>query len=186
MIVETARYLPLHIIDFAEYRAITRIYDKYLQAAWEDIDKILKDYRDDTMSVEECQYWEKILKIQLSAGDFLDDRVRRIKGYKMSNLPYVEQKLRDLLTVVCGDRNLFSLKVSPEKATIICDIKLASVPMRRIIENLIDRMAPATMVVTIRVVYNRWRAFSEYKWGALGAETYHGAKENSAYQKGTL
>lgn len=186
MMVETARYLPAHIYNLAEYKVITRIYDKYLKIAWEDINKALKDCRDDTMSIEECEYWERILKIQLTSGDSLDDRIRRIKGYKMSNLPYVKQKLIDLLTVVCGSKDLFDLKVSPETSTIVCDIKLASVPMQGIINDLINRMSPATMGITVNVIYNRWKNFHRYKWSELGDVTYLQAKTDPKYQKGII
>ena len=58
--------------------------------------------------------------------------------------------------------------------------------MQGIINDLINRMSPATMGITVNVIYNRWKNFHRYKWSELGDVTYLQAKADPKYQKGII
>ena len=180
--VDTLQYLPLHIAEIEEFKKIAKTYDKYLRLAWaslqrEELNRILA-----TMDESECAQWEELLHIVVNPADSLEDRVNRIRGYHVSDLPYTINKLDEVLKVVCGADN-YKLKVDSSKYLIDCGVKLVSIPMIDVVADLIRKRAPANMIVNVYALFNRWERFKTMRWSELTTEKWGGLYGDKKWQE---
>lgn len=183
MNVETEKYLPLHIAEMEEFKKIAKTYDKYLKLVWqslkrEELNRVLA-----TMDEAECEQWERLLNIVINPADSLEDRVNRIRGYHVSDLPYTYNKLDEVLKLVCGGDN-YKLKVNNSKQLVDCGVKIVSIQMIDVIFDLIRKRVPANMLVNVYAHFNRWERFKALRWSEITAETWKKIHDDKKWQEG--
>ena len=182
MNVDTEQYLPLHIAEIEEFKKIAKTYDEYLKLVWqslkrEELNRVLA-----TMDETECEQWEKLLNIVINPADGLEDRVNRIRGYHVSDLPYTYNKLNEVLKLVCGGDN-YKLKVDNSRQVIECGVKIVSIQMIDVIFDLIRKRVPANMLVNVYALFNRWERFKTMKWSELATATWNGFYSDKRWQE---
>ena len=183
MNVETEKYLPLHIAEMEEFKKIAKTYDKYLKLVWqslkrEELNRVLA-----TMDEAECEQWERLLNIVINPADSLEDRVNRIRGYHVSDLPYTYNKLDEVLKLVCGGDN-YKLKVDNSKQLVDCGVKIVSIQMIDVIFDLIRKRVPANMLVNVYALFNRWERFKQLMWSELTDDTWKKIHDDKKWQEG--
>ena len=183
MNVDTEQYLPLHIAEIEEFKKIAKTYDEYLKLVWkslkrEELNRVLA-----TMDETECEQWEKLLGIVINPADSLEDRVNRIRGYHVSDLPYTYNKLEEVLKLVCGGDN-YKLKVDNSKQLVDCGVKIVSIQMIDVISDLIRKRVPANMLVNVYALFNRWERFETMKWSELTTSTWNSFYSDKKWQEG--
>lgn len=181
--VDILNYLPLHIAEIDEFQRISKVYDKYLRLIWQTFDKEELNRFLATMDEDECLRWESLLQIVPSPNDTLEDRVNRIRGYHISDLPYTPNKLDEVLKVICGAGN-YTININAEKFLVDCGIKLVSVPMIKVVEDMIRKRVPANMSVNVYALYNRWIRFKELRWADLKDEKWERLYMDKKWQEG--
>ena len=182
MNVDTEQYLPLHIAEIEEFKKITKTYDEYLKLVWkslkrEELNRVLA-----TMDETECEQWEKLLNIVINPADSLEDRVNRIRGYHVSDLPYTYNKLDEVLKLVCGGDN-YKLKVDNSKQLVDCGVKIVSIQMIDVIFDLIRKRVPANMLVNVYALFNRWERFKTMRWSEMTAEKWNSFYSDKKWQE---
>lgn len=55
------------------------MYDAQLKQVWVELDRMEDNRHFDSMEASECTYWEKIMQINLTGEETLEDRRRNIK-----------------------------------------------------------------------------------------------------------
>lgn len=181
--VDILNYLPLHIAEIDEFQRISKVYDKYLRLIWQTFDKEELNRFLATMGEDECSKWESLLQIVPLPSDTLEDRLNRIRGYHISDLPYTPNKLDEVLKVVCGAGN-YTISINAEKFLIDCGIKLVSVSMITVVGDMIRKRIPANMSVNVYVLYIRWTRFKELKWSNLKGEKWESLYMDKKWQEG--
>lgn len=181
--IDTRQYLPLHIAEIDEFKKISKTYDKYLKLAWKSLEKEELNRVLSTIDESECERWEKLLNIVISPDDNLEDRVNRIRGYHVSDLPYTYNKLNEVLKLVCNGDN-YKLKVDPTKQLIDCGVKLVSIPMIEVVADLIRKIVPANMIVNVYALFNRWERFKTMQWSELTTSTWNSFYSDKKWQEG--
>lgn len=182
MNVDTEQYLPLHIAEIEEFKKIAKTYDEYLKLVWqslkrEELNRVLA-----TMDETECEQWEKLLNIVINPADGLEDRVNRIRGYHVSDLPYTFNKLDEVLKLVCGADN-YKLKVDNSRQVIECGVKIVSIQMIDVIFDLIRKRVPANMLVNVYALFNRWERFKAMRWSEMTAEKWNSFYSDKKWQE---
>lgn len=182
MNVDTEQYLPLHIAEIEEFKKITKTYDEYLKLVWqllkkEELNRVLA-----TMDETECEQWEKLLNIVINPADSLEDRVNRIRGYHVSDLPYTYNKLDEVLKLVCGGDN-YKFKVDNSKQLVDCGVKIVSIQMIDVIFDLIRKRVPANMLVNVYALFNRWERFKTMRWSEMTAEKWNNFYSDKKWQE---
>lgn len=182
MNVDTEQYLPLHIAEIEEFKKITKTYDEYLKLVWkslkrEELNRVLA-----TMDEKECEQWEKLLNIAINPADSLEDRVNRIRGYHVSDLPYTYNKLYEVLKLVCGGDN-YKLKVDDSKQLVDCGVKIVSIQMIDVIFDLIRKRVPANMLVNVYALFNRWERFKALRWSEITTDTWKKIHDDKKWQE---
>lgn len=182
MNVDTEQYFPLHIAEIEEFKKIAKTYDEYLKLVWqslkrEELNRVLA-----TMDETECEQWEKLLNIVINPADSLEDRVNRIRGYHVSDLPYTYNKLDEVLRLVCGGDN-YKLKVDNSKQLVDCGVKIVSIQMIDVIFDLIRKRVPANMLVNVYALFNRWEHFKTMRWSEMTTEKWNNFYSDKKWQE---
>lgn len=105
-----------------------------------------------TMDADTCAAIEEMLGITPTAGDSLETRLARIKSYSMSDLPYTEKKLLEVLNMICGDAGSCAITVTPNKYEIVIDIDESCTDKYDEIRKMADKMIPANMIQHFAIV----------------------------------
>ena len=177
-------YWPEYIGNMKEFKEISKAADIEIKRLWGALKSVLDNRYLTSMDAEECSELETMLGIVPLPDDTLEDRVRRVKGYFVSNLPYTQNKLIEVLNVLCGGAENYVLLVEPGRYTVHVGVKLASVRLTDNVREIVNNMVPANMVRDVYVVFNRWSRFKSATWGSLKTETWAGRHEDAKWQKG--
>lgn len=181
---EFSLYWPEHISDIEEFKEIDKASDIEIKNLWKALQDVLNNRYLSSMGASECTELEDMLGITPLPDDTLEDRVRRIKGYFVSNLPYTQNKLIEVLNVLCGGSDHYVLLVEPNKYTVHVGVKLVSMRLTDNVREIVNNMVPANMIRDVYVVFNRWERFGAVTWGSLSEETWDGLYEDAKWQEG--
>lgn len=176
-------YWPEHIAELRELIAQDAAGDEELRLLWIAAGGTMNSMYISTMTADDCAAVEEMLGITPNVADTLDDRRRRIKGYYASSLPYTQNKLVEVLNVLCGSSNGYTLMVSPSTYTISVGVKLANVRLYDNVAEIVGRMVPANIIRNVFVVFNRHRQLHRYTHGELAAYTHEQLRSDPALQE---
>lgn len=180
--IDTIRYFPQHVANIEEFKRIAAVYDKKLQVVWDDLSQMQTNKRFDDMDEEECSKWEQMLKIKITGEETLGDRRRNIKGIWASGLPYTARKFKEVLDAMVG-LEYYLLDINQANKTLKVDLMLDVIMKDTYIYNLMRAMAPADMIVTVSIVFNRNRAFKGYTNADLKKYTNHELKTSKIFKQ---
>lgn len=180
--IDTIRYFPQHVANIEEFKRIAAVYDKKLQVVWDDLSQMQTNKRFDDMDEEECSKWEQMLKIKITGEETLGDRRRNIKGIWASGLPYTARKFKEVLDAMVGPE-YYLLDINQANKTLKVDLMLDVIMKDTYIYNLMRAMAPADMIVTVSIVFNRNRAFKGYIHSDLKKYTNHELKTSTIFKQ---
>lgn len=161
MTVDTLHWFPLHIQNMDAFKEVAKAYDYLLKIAADDISIVLDNQFLDTLTEEGVALRERILGIVPGPTDSLEERRQRIKGYYASDLPYTENKLDDVLSAMCGPDN-YSLDVDGSTYSIVVKIKLNAINLVNNVYDVLYRMKPSNMMLTVILMYNRHEILALY------------------------
>lgn len=176
-------YWPEHIQSIKEFQEISSASNIELGSLWNALQTVLNNRYLSLMDQKECLEYENMLNIQALPSDTLEDRVRRIKGYFVSNLPYSKNKMIEVLNVLCGGENNYILLIDPQDYTIHIGLKLAAARLTDNVREIVKSMVPANMVWDVYVVFNRWQQFKGVTWGSLKNSKWSEIKNNASWQR---
>lgn len=180
--IDTIRYFPQHIANIEEFKRIAAAYDKKLQVVWNNLSQMQTNKRFDDMDAVECGKWEQMLKIKLTGEETLGDRRRNIKGIWTSGLPYTARKFKEVLDAMVGPE-YYLLDINKANKTLKVDLMLDVIMKDTYIYNLMRAMAPADMIVTVSIVFNRNRAFKGYTNADLMKYTNRELKTSTIFKQ---
>lgn len=180
--IDTIRYFPQHVANIEEFKRIAAVYDKKLQVVWDDLSQMQTNKRFDDMDEEECSKWEQMLKIKITGEETLGDRRRNIKGIWASGLPYTARKFKEVLDAMVGPE-YYLLDINQANKTLKVDLMLDVIMKDTYIYNLMRAMAPADMIITVSIVFNRNRAFKGYTNADLKKYTNHELKTSTIFKQ---
>lgn len=180
--INTLRYFPQHIANIEEFQKISKAYDKELQKIWDRLSAMQVNRRFDQMDEAECSRWEKMLGIVLTGEETIEDRRRNLKGIWTSGIPYTSRKFTEVLDAMVGS-DYYLLDINPTTKTLRVDLMLDAIMKVDYIYNLMRQMAPADMIVTVKIIFNRNRAFRPYTNTELMAYTNHQLRTSTIFKQ---
>lgn len=182
MKVDTIRHYPSHIAEIEEYQRIAASYDAELKLLWDAISAVEKDQNFDTMDEATAERWAALIGVTLSDTDTLADKRRIIKGRWASGLPFTERKFRELLNSVVGPE-YYTLTIDKAAKTVTVNLMLAEIGNVNSVYDLLRSITPASMAVSVQVVYNRWSRFANLTWGDLTSHTWQNIYSGAEWQE---
>lgn len=181
MDINTIHWFPNHIADMRDFQEIAKAYDYLLMQAMDNMQKVFKNQFLNTLDEDGCAMHEQILGIGANPVDTLEDRRRRIRGYYASDLPYTENKLRQVLSAMC-EKNGFEMIVDEKKYQVDIQIRLNSVNMVNNVREIARKMIPANMVVNVNIIYNIHQRFQIFTHADLSKYTHEQLRSDKIFQ----
>lgn len=178
---DTGHYFPTHIKKIDEFKEIAGAYDKSLAVAWKNLGTIYDNNYFDGMDESECEYWEKRFGITVNPLDTLEDRRNRIRGYSVSDLPYTEKKMREMLTAMCGTDG-FTFVPDPSVKKLKVGVKLTGQQLVTNITEILRKMIPADMELEVALLYNQHKRFRILTHAQLPKYTHEELRTSMDFQ----
>lgn len=181
MDMNTIHWFPTHISEMAEFREIAKAYDYLLQQAFDSLQKVLNNEFLETLDEDGCEMQERILGITVNVMDTIEERRRRIRGYYASDLPYTENKVKQVLTAMCGQDG-FEMIVNSAIYQVDIQIRLNSMNLVNNVREITRKMIPANMVVNVNIIYNIHQSFISFSHANLTKYTHRQIREDKIFQ----
>lgn len=188
---DTIQWLPTHLAKMQEWKEICKAYDYLLKKAMAAADEIYANQFIDSLTELGCVIWEKLLNINVTDGEVLEDRVQAIKGYLASDLPYTENKLRESLGIAAGVDNV-TLKVDRLNYGINIELTINTPGIVKSVQEIVYRMRPCNMTVRVRINYKQtdhiyvgWAVKHTKKLYPTDIDAEDPCKDMTAYVNGT-
>lgn len=118
-----------------------------------------------------CSRWEQMLGIVPANDMTLDDRQFNIYTKLYQNTPYSIGKLREMLDYLVGETD-YTLTRDVANKTICVRLSLGSRFKADTVQDLLDKIVPADMILNISVAYTTHDNMSKYTHDDLSAYTH--------------
>ena len=135
-------YLPPFLADYEELNEALSAETPELEAAWEAVERVLKNAFVAAADEYGISRFEKLLRIYPEPQDTLESRRSRVMARWFSELPYTERTLINKLNSLCGERN-FSLDTSDYTVSVATSLGLFGQLAE--LERTLEEMLPANM-----------------------------------------
>ena len=154
MTFNTIQWLPQHLTEMTEWQEICKTYDYLLDKAFKELDKIYANQFMDSFTDIGCLIWERLLGIATEEGESIEDRRQAIKSYFTGDLPYTENKLREVLGKLAGPEAV-TLKVTQSIYEIKVDLTVNAPSTVANVQDIVYKMRPSNMIVRICIHYKQ-------------------------------
>ena len=169
-------YLPEELKKYKEFIAIGDTVDKQFDKLETDKSRVLLNGFIMTLDDYGCTRWEKMLHLVRRDSDSLEDRRFRIATKFLSQLPYTEKKLREMLTGLCGEDG-YSLNVDILSECVQVRIQLSRRNQFNTVRHMLEEIVPLNLRLSVRLLYNTHRILSGYTHRQLSKFTHNQLKE---------
>ena len=124
-----------------------------------------------------CERWEAMLKIIIKPTDDLPLRRFRILSKLLSDLPYTERALRNVLTNLCGEK-WYSLDIRHNDYYIMIWIEVEQMEQQQIVIDTVKRMIPANLILDVQINFRShgWIKEHALTHGALHKYSHKGIR----------
>jgi len=165
-------YLPHILRNVREYRALLIDGEQdEVSSLWDWIDSVFNDQFMETATVNGVKRWEKMLGITPQSTLTLDERKYNILMKFIEQLPYSYRALERLLTMLCGADG-FIINLNASGYTVEIKIAVGNHQNYNQVVDLMNRITPANLVITVSRLYNTWSDASILTWDEAAAYTW--------------
>lgn len=164
-------YLPRVSKEVREFKTIADTEQPEIAAVWEALEAALDDQFVLDATENGVSRWEKILKIVPQATRTLDERKFLILVRLNEELPYTMTTLKQRLAGLCGEDG-YSVELNNAAYTLTVEVALVAKNSMADVAALLQRAAPANLVINITLKYNRYSTLAEYTHLELAAYTH--------------
>ena len=154
MTFNTIQWLPQHLAEMTEWQEICKAYDYLLDKAFKELDEIYANQFMDSLTDIGCLIWERLLGIATEEGESIEERRQAIKSYFTGDLPYTENKIREVLGKLAGPEAVM-LKVTQSIYEIKIDLTVNAPSTVANVQDIVYKMRPSNMVVRICIHYKQ-------------------------------
>ena len=176
--VTVEKFLPKVVADSPEFKALCVAENtEFTSYVWRLLNEMLINQFISTM--EECglAQWEKIFDIVQRLTDTYVDRRFRILTYLKGNRPYTDDKLDELLEELTGADG-YTITRNYENYSIIVSVSLGVKSQRDAVADLMERIVPKNLLLTVTLKYNRHIDLQRYTHGYMRKWTHKNLRED--------
>lgn len=149
-------YLPPYMQEYLEIQAIMRTEQPEIDDLWSAAENTFANQ----FIMDATEYgvvrWERMLKITPKATDTLDERKFRILARLNQELPYTLTRLKELLTLLCGEGG-FTIDLQANLYHIDIKLGVGNHSNYGEVERMLNAMIPANMTKYIGLLFNPHR-----------------------------
>ncbi len=169
--IDIKEYWPPIIRELKEFRKIAEIENPELEKLWQEIENIVDDQFIETATERGIARREKILGVVPFADDTLESRRFRVRGLWNEKLPYTYRVLLEKLENLCGADG-YTISLNTEEYSLDIKIELTKKRMFDAVSEIVKRMIPANIDITIELRYNQHSTLNQFKHSYLQSYTH--------------
>ena len=170
--VDIIKYWQIALQDVLEFRKIAETENPEFVLTWEGFQKVWDNQYIDTLTVEGCIRWEKLLGISPKASDTLADRRFAILTKINGDLPYTWNSLLKKLNTLCEGDNEITMTYDNDNFILSVKVALTSKKHLNEVADLLERIVPANIIYDCDLKYNTYQMLRDYTHQALQAYTH--------------
>ena len=164
-------YLPPFIQEFYEIKQITDVEQPEIDDLWKSCENALDDMFVSYATENGVKRWEKIVGVTPKDTDTLNERKFRILTKMNQELPYTITKLKESLTVLCGEGG-FEIDLQPSNYRIKVKLALANENNYQDVVDLLAKMIPANLIQSVNIMYNGHKILAQSTHAELATSTH--------------
>ena len=154
-------YLPPVLADVKDYQALMQTEQEEIERFWNQAERDLENQFIDGTDETGIARYELMLDIQPKATDDLALRQFRVLSRYNEQLPYTYRKMLEQLKSLCGENGV---KAMLNGLTLEIKVELTAKEKVNEVRELLERMLPANVLVTVSLLYNQWRGVKQLTW----------------------
>lgn len=166
-------YLPHIIRDVREYKSILIDAEQpEMVTIWQAVDNALSDQFIVDATENGVSRWESILGIIPRATLTLDERKFTILTRINEQLPFTITTLKENLKSLCGSDG-YVVQLNANAYTLIVKVALVAVQNYNDVQQLLNRIVPANLVIQLSIIYNTHEVLHDFTHAALHEYTHY-------------
>ncbi|WP_438351706.1 putative phage tail protein [Paenibacillus sp. FA6] len=169
--VSVLDYLPPIFHEVKEMIEIAKVENPVLEALWQEIENGLLDQFLLSATNRGIKRYEDMLHMNVMATDDLETRRFRLLTRYNEQVPYTRSVLRNLLNSLLGDEG-YELTINGADKTLKVKIELTVKGMFDAVGEMLGRIVPQNMVITVELRYNQHSTLARYTHAQLAAYTH--------------
>lgn len=169
--MDVLSYLPPIFHEIKEMIEIAKAENPLLEALWQEIENALLDQFLLSATERGIKRNEDMLHIVSMATESLKTRRFRLLTRFNEQVPYTRPVLRNLLNTLLGE-NGYELTINAADKTLKVKIELTVKGMFEAVEQMLERITPQNMVITVELRYNQYSLLAKYTHAQLAAFTH--------------
>lgn len=169
--VDVLSYLPPVFHEVKEMIEIAKVENPLLENLWQEIENALLDQFLLSATERGIKRNEVMLRIVSMATESLETRRFRLFTRFNEQAPYTRPVLRNLLNSLLGEEG-YELSINAADKTLKVKIELTVKGMFEAIEEMLERIVPQNMVITVELRYNQNSLLAKYTHAQLAAFTH--------------
>lgn len=176
--LDIKEYFPDVLKDVREFNMLDKAETPELKSLYECIAEVLDNGFIETAKEKGVARAEKIVGLSPRATDTLEERKFNLIAKYNEDLPYTVKKLHELLAVLCGEKG-YHLAINNNEFTLTVKVELTSKKSKASVEELLERVAPANMVLYVTLMYNQHKTVKMLTNVELRKYTHNGIREEA-------
>lgn len=168
-------YLPSFLAELRQFQAIGGAEDGVMEEAESQLRSAGDDFYVETMTETALARWESMLGLSSGNGTELGERRFRLLTYLIPQTPFTMLRLQEMLADLCGEDG-YALSWDGVY-TLVVRIALASRVTYSAVVALLERVAPANLVLDISLMYNIQSFVATATHQTLASYTHESIKE---------
>lgn len=157
--------------NIKEFKEIAKAEEPEIKLLLEACESALNNLYIDTADEAGIAYYEKLLNLTVLSGATLEERRFNLFANWNNSKRYTMGELNTLLTSLCGKDNYF---ITMDYANYHLDVLVALTSFASIdeVRNLLIKVVPANIVITVSIMYNSHNVLSAFTHEELSAYTH--------------
>lgn len=162
-------YLPPVLAEVKDYQAIMGAEQEEIERFWNQAERELENQFIDGTDEAGITRYELMLGIEPKATDDLALRQFRVLSRYNEQLPYTYWKMIEQLKALCGENGV---KAELNGLSLAIKVELIAKEKVNEVRELLERMLPANVLVTVSLLYNQWGSVKLLTWGQAKNKTW--------------
>ncbi|MGE4214837.1 MAG: putative phage tail protein [Anaerotignaceae bacterium] len=159
-------YYPDILKEVREFQALAVAENPEMEQVYAAIEDVLDEQFISTAKTYGVARLEKIVSISAKATDTLEERRFRLLAKYNEDVPYTVPKLNELLTTLCGTDG-YVLEINNGAFTLKVKVALTSKKNKDAVSELLERVTPMNMMLSVELMYNQWQTARSLTWGGV-------------------
>lgn len=164
-------YLPPVLQQVLDFRHIMQAEQPELDKLFLASEEVYDNQFCEIARLSGVERYEQILGITPKASETLQDRRFRILARFNERLPYTYRMLESMLETLCGAGG-YALELNAREYTLSVQIALASKAMYGDVDDMLKRVVPANLVISVSLKYNQHETLAAFTHAQLAAYTH--------------